>query len=97
MQSVGLSLIVERDREIERFVAEESYKISGNFFLLEKPDILLSAELNHEFKKEKDALNFLEKSKNAIFTIKEDVYKRQIFLSHLLTHHRHHVYGLKML
>ena len=71
VQSVGLRLIVERDREIERFVAEESYKISGNFFLLEKPDILLSAELNHEFKKEKDALNFLEKSKNAIFTIKD--------------------------
>ena len=31
VQSVGLRLIVERDREIERFVAEESYKISGNF------------------------------------------------------------------
>ena len=71
MQSVGLRLIVERDREIEGFVSDESYKVSGKFNLIDKPDILLSAELNHQFKKEKEALDFLVQSKNAIFTISD--------------------------
>jgi len=71
VQSVGLRLIVERDREIEGFIPEESYKVTGKFNLIDNPDILLSAELNHQFKKEKEALDFLEQSKDAIFTISD--------------------------
>ncbi len=69
VQSVGLRLIVERDREIEDFVSDEAYKVTGKFSLVDNPEILLSAELNHQFKKEKEAIEFLEKSKDAIFTI----------------------------
>lgn len=69
VQSVGLRLIVERDREIEDFVSDAAYKVTGKFNLVDKPEILLSAELNHQFKEEKEAIEFLEKSKDAIFTI----------------------------
>ncbi|MDR0768647.1 MAG: type I DNA topoisomerase [Dysgonamonadaceae bacterium] len=74
VQSVAVRLIVEREREINRFDAEAYFKVVAEFIL---PDgkTLLKAELNKRFDSEAEAEAFLESLKNATFTI-EDVSTR---------------------
>ncbi len=67
VQSVAVRLIVEREREIEKFEAKSSYKISA-VFDLEKGKQLV-AELPEKFGSEKEAEEFLESCKGAKFTI----------------------------
>ncbi len=67
VQSVAVRLIVEREREIEKFEAKSSYKISA-VFDLEKGKQLV-AELPEKFNSEDEALEFLESCKGAKFTI----------------------------
>jgi DNA topoisomerase-1 len=71
VQSVAVRLIVERERDIQNFNVTSFYKVVG-FFLV--PDqngnsTILKAELDKKFQTEKEAADFLEKQKNALFTI----------------------------
>ncbi len=67
VQSVAVRLVVEREREIEKFTAESSYKISAEFDLGDGK--VLKAELPKKFKEEEEAVAFLEKCKGADFEI----------------------------
>ena len=69
VQSVAVRLIVEREREINSFQAEVSYRVVAIFLL---PDgNVLKAELGKKLKTEKEALTFLELLKDASFTIED--------------------------
>ena len=67
VQSVAVRLVVEREREIEKFETKSSYKISAAFDLGKGKQLV--AELPEKFGKEEDALAFLESCKGAKFTI----------------------------
>lgn len=66
VQSVAVRLIVEREREIQKFVSNSAFKVSGQFTV---GSGLLKAELDKRFAEEKDAAAFLDKCKQATFTI----------------------------
>jgi DNA topoisomerase-1 len=74
VQSVAVRLIVEREREINRFKAEAFFRIQAQFLLPDGKTILKS-ELNKRFKTETEAQAFLERLKEATFTI-EDINTR---------------------
>lgn len=74
VQSVAVRLIVEREREINRFNSEAFFRIQAQFLLSDGKTILKS-ELNKRFKTEEEARSFLEKLKEATFTI-EDINTR---------------------
>ena len=71
VQSVAVRLIVEREREINNFVAESSYKVSAFFTSKDADDapVELKAELSQRFKTKKEAYSFLEVCQNASFSI----------------------------
>lgn len=66
VQSVAVRLIVEREREILNFNASSFYKVSAIF---DAKGEIFKAELKNNFKTKKEALDFLEKCKEAIFTV----------------------------
>ena len=68
VQSPAVKLLVEREREIEKFGAKSSFKITGEFFIPSSGEILKS-ELNKKFESEKAATDFLESLKNANFKV----------------------------
>ncbi len=67
VQSVAVRLVVEREREIERFEAKSSFKVAAIFDLGKGKQLI--AELGEKFETEKEAAEFLESCKNAVFTI----------------------------
>lgn len=67
VQSVAVRIVVEREREISKFTPESSFRLTA-FFNLEDGK-LLKAELPKKFSAETDAMSFLEKCKNANFSI----------------------------
>ncbi|MDQ3534623.1 MAG: type I DNA topoisomerase [Bacteroidota bacterium] len=69
VQSVAVRFVVEREREIEKFKAKSSYKISANFEL-EKGKII-SAEFSERFPTEEDAHSFLKKCIGAEYSIEK--------------------------
>ncbi len=73
VQSVAVRLVVEREREIEKFTPVSSYRITAEFDLGDGK--MLQAELPSKFKTEEEALDFLEACKGADFTIKDLVKK----------------------
>ena len=73
VQSVTVRLVVEREREIDKFQAESSFKVSA-FFDLEGGKVL-KAELPKKYKTEEEANAFLNSCKGATFTI-EDLQKK---------------------
>mgnify|MGYP000975349888 CR=1 FL=1 len=66
VQSVAVRLIVEREREIQKFVSTSAFKVSALFNV---GSGVLKAELDKRFATEKEATDFLEKCKNASYTI----------------------------
>ena len=76
VQSVAVRLIVEREREINDFVPEASFRVVANFLL---PDgtTLLKAELNRRFKTAEEVHDFLEICRNTTFTI-EDISRKPV-------------------
>lgn len=66
VQSVGVRLIVEREREITPFKPESSFKINATFSV---GNDLIEAELNEKLKHIEDAKQFLEDINNTTFTI----------------------------
>lgn len=71
VQSVAVRLIVEREREIQQFKSEESYRVVAVFTLPNGSNNEIKAELNQRFKTKEEAQRFLEACKNATFTIKD--------------------------
>lgn len=67
VQSVAVKLIVEREREIEKFDTKSAFRITATFDLGKGKQ--LSAELPEKFVTEKEALDFLESCKKAKFSI----------------------------
>ena len=68
VQSPAVKLLVEREREIEKFGTKSSFKITGEFIVPNSGEIL-KAELNKKFETEKAATNFLENLKTANFKV----------------------------
>lgn len=70
VQSVSVRLIVEREREIQAFKVSGAYKISAVFLVEHNGQIAsVKADLPQRFEKKADALAFLEKCKNASFSV----------------------------
>ena len=67
VQSVAVRLVVEREREIEKFDSKSFYKISALFDL--SGNKKLKAELGKKFAAESEALDFLNKCLGAEFKI----------------------------
>ena len=74
VQSVAVRLIVDREREINRFAAQQYYKVEG-LFTLEGGE-KLRATLNGKFDTAEAAQSFLEKCRDARFTL-SDVQKKE--------------------
>ncbi len=71
VQSVAVRLIVEREREINAFESEASYRVVAIFLVPDKEgkQVEMKAELNRRFKTKEEAQSFLETCKNASFEI----------------------------
>ena len=71
VQSVAVRLIVEREREINQFVAESSYKISAIFSTQNAAGqpVELKTELSQRFDDKNEAIAFLEHCKSANFEV----------------------------
>lgn len=67
VQSVAVRIIVEREREIERFQAKSAFRVTA-LFLLENGQKLY-AELPERFETEEEAQEFLAKCQGAEFSI----------------------------
>ena len=69
VQSVAVRLIVEREREIQAFVSEPYYRVSAVFTIPGDDKSVVRAEFPTRFKSHDEALAFLEKCKDATFTV----------------------------
>ena len=74
VQSVAVRLIVEREREIENFQSESSYRVNAVFTVDGQQ---VKALLNHTFKTEDEARAFLESCKGCTFKV-TDIEKKPI-------------------
>ena len=76
VQSVAVRVIVEREREINAFVSEASYRVIAEFIL---PDgsTILKAELSKRLKTKEEAQALLEKCRQATFKI-DDIVKKPV-------------------
>jgi DNA topoisomerase-1 len=68
VQSVAVRMIVEREREIEKFIPTASFKVNANFALPANKKLV--AELAKNIDKQPDALAFLNKCNGASFSVK---------------------------
>lgn len=75
VQSVTVRLIVEREREIQQFKPETSFRVTALFEVKDKNNevSLLKAELNKRFATQADAEAFLAICKTSTFTIESIV------------------------
>ena len=67
VQSVAVRLVVEREKEIEKFNAEATFRTHGHFRT--SAGKLLVGELNKEFSLEEDVRKLLEESSSARFMV----------------------------
>ena len=77
VQSVAVRLIVEREREVNNFVSESSYKVTAIFQVPDNngENAEVRAELSKRFKTKEEARTFLESCKDATYQI-EDIVTR---------------------
>ena len=71
VQSVVVRLIVDREREIQNFNAETYYRVNA-IFLMEQNNVTVQevkAELDRRFHDHDDAMAFLERCKDSVFTV----------------------------
>lgn len=78
VQSVAVRLIVDREREINAFNAQQYYKVDGVFAL--EGGARIRATLEKRFESAESARAFLEKCRGTVFTIGE-VQKKEAFRS----------------
>ncbi len=73
VQSVAVKLIVEREREINHFIEQKYYKVTGTFETKDANgnSVPLKAELSERFPTQEETLNFLEHCKKATFTVSD--------------------------
>ena len=79
VQSVAVRLIVEREREIQNFKSETFYSVNG-IFAITNPDgsaTEVKAVLGSRFKTRQEVVAFLEKCKEATFTV-ESISKKPL-------------------
>ena len=79
VQSVAVRLIVEREREIQDFKSETFYSVNG-VFAITNPDgsaTEVKAQLGTRFKTEEEVMAFLEKCKEADYTV-ESITKKPV-------------------
>ena len=70
VQSVAVRLIVEREESIKNFEVNSSFKITAKFHIVKNgKDGTLTADLPSRFKTKEEAIAFLEKCKEAVFTV----------------------------
>ncbi len=71
VQSVAVRLIVERERDVKNFTAVSSFKVTANFFVSDAngKKTTLKAESNTKFNQEKDAQQYLNELRNALFSV----------------------------
>ena len=71
VQSVAVRLIVEREREIQAFESEPYYRINAIFVINDEDTTAaeVKAELDKRFSKHEEAIAFLERCKDAKFTV----------------------------
>jgi len=71
VQSVAVRLIVEREKEINKFQAISAYRVIADFSVEDKKGkfIQFQAELDTRFKMMDEAKSFLENCKDAVFTV----------------------------
>ena len=67
VQSVTVRLIVEREREINKFITESGFRVTAQFTL--PTGEVLNTELSKRFKTKDEAVAFLESCKNTQFVI----------------------------
>ena len=79
VQSVAVRLIVEREREIQNFQSEEYYNVNGVFAItnVDGSASEVKAQLASRFKTEEEVMSFLEKCKDATFTV-ESIAKKPV-------------------
>ena len=68
VQSVAVKLVVEREREINHFDSQFSYKVVA-IFQSSIHSKSVKAELSKRFETEKEAIDFLELSKDSLFKV----------------------------
>jgi len=73
VQSVAVRLIVDREREINQFVPESSFKIEAQFGAKDiyGKDVTFLAEGPARMQHQEDAINFLNSCRGAAYTIKD--------------------------
>ena len=71
VQSVTVRLVVEREREINKFTSESGYRVTAQFMLpTDNGEVnILNTELSKRFKTREEAVAFLESCKDAQFVI----------------------------
>ena len=67
VQSVAVRLIVEREREIQKFESENFFKVIGNFIGDARKEF--KAELNKDLENAEEAKKFLESCKDAKYMV----------------------------
>ena len=71
VQSVAVRLIVEREREIQKFKPESSFKVTAEFVKDGDGKVLLKAECDNRFATEEQAVEFLNGCKGNDFVISD--------------------------
>ena len=71
VQSVAVRLVVEREREIQAFKSEPYYRVTAVFTPVNGDNIgvEVKAELDKRFATHEEALDFLNRCKDAVFTV----------------------------
>lgn len=71
VQSVAVRLIVEREREINQFITESSYKVEAKFEAndITQKLVIFKAEGADKIKEQKDAQQYLESCKGATYKV----------------------------
>ena len=75
VQSVAVRLIVEREREIQKFESQAAFRVTAIFLVPDKNGALveMKAELQNRFQTKTEAETFLEKCKTASFSVADIV------------------------
>ncbi|MBQ5818623.1 MAG: DNA topoisomerase I, partial [Bacteroides sp.] len=73
VQSVAVRLIVEREREIQSFKSEASYRVTALFLVpdADGKQVEMKADLGRRFKTKEEAKQFLSACQTATFTISD--------------------------
>ena len=77
VQSVVVRLVVEREREIEKFVSSSAYRLTAEFVgkSTTGEDVLFKTELNHRFATKEEALAFLQQCQSQEFSVSSVTHK----------------------